>query len=213
MRDPSRPATAVATTTLEMGIDIGTVHSVAQVGPPPSVAALRQRLGRSGRRGEPAILRIYVTEPAVDPRTSLPDQLRAGLVQSIAMLDLLLEGWCEPPDQGALHLSTLIQQVMSAIAQHGGVTAEAAYRALCGRGGPFTSITQAQFAALLRGLGENDALVQADDGTLLLGQAGERTAPLQLLRGLHEPRRVPAFMSGRPLGTVSPTRRSTRARC
>ena len=100
LRDPSRPATAVATTTLEMGIDIGTVHSVAQVGPPPSVAALRQRLGRSGRRGEPAILRIYVTEPAVDLRTSLPDQLRAGLVQSIAMLDLLLEGWCEPPDSG-----------------------------------------------------------------------------------------------------------------
>ena len=50
LRDPSRPATAVATTTLEMGIDIGSVHSVAQVGAPPSVAALRQRLGRSGRR-------------------------------------------------------------------------------------------------------------------------------------------------------------------
>jgi ATP-dependent helicase Lhr and Lhr-like helicase len=133
LRDPSRPATAVSTTTLEMGIDIGTVHSVAQVGPPPSVAALRQRLGRSGRRGEPAILRIYVTEPTVDPRTSLPDQLRAGLVQSIAMLDLL-EGWCEPPDQDALHLSTLTQQVMSAIAQHGGVTPTAAYRALCGPG-------------------------------------------------------------------------------
>lgn len=203
LRDPSRPATAVATTTLEMGIDIGAVHSVAQVGPPPSVAALRQRLGRSGRRGEPAILRIYVTEPAVDPRTSLPDQLRAGLVHSIAMLDLLLEGWCEPPDQGALHLSTLIQQVMSAIAQHGGVTAAAAYRALCGPGSPFTAVTQAQFAALLRGLGVNDVLVQSDDGTLLLGQVGERTVDhYSFYAAFTSPEEYRLLMSGRPLGTV-----------
>jgi hypothetical protein len=44
LRDPSRPATAVCTSTLEMGIDIGDIGQVAQVGPPPSVASLRQRL-------------------------------------------------------------------------------------------------------------------------------------------------------------------------
>ena len=52
LKDRGHPTTAVATTTLEMGIDIGSVQSVAQLGAPPSVAALRQRLGRSGRRGE-----------------------------------------------------------------------------------------------------------------------------------------------------------------
>jgi ATP-dependent Lhr-like helicase len=204
LKDQSRPATAIATTTLEMGIDIGSVHSVAQVGAPPSVAALRQRLGRSGRRpGDPAILRLYVTEPAVDPRTPLPDQLRAGLVQSIAMLDLLLDGWCEPPDQDALHLSTLIQQVLSAIAQHGGVTAPTAYRALCGPGSPFTAVTQAQFATLLRGLGDNDVIVQADDGTLLLGQAGERTVNhYSFYAAFMSPEEYRLFMNGRSLGTM-----------
>jgi ATP-dependent Lhr-like helicase len=175
LKDQARPTTAVATTTLEMGIDIGSVHSVAQVGAPPSVAALRQRLGRSGRRGEPAVLRIYVTERSIDPRISLADQLRAELIQSIAMLELLLAGWCEPPDHDALHLSTLIQQLLSAIAQHGGITAIAAHGALCGPGSPFYAVTQAQFASLLRGLGDNDVLTQASDGILLLGRLGERT--------------------------------------
>jgi ATP-dependent helicase Lhr and Lhr-like helicase len=80
LKDRGRPTTAVATTTLEMGIDIASVQSVAQLGAPPSVAALRQRLGRSGRRGEPAVLRVYVTEPLVDARTTLADELRAELI-------------------------------------------------------------------------------------------------------------------------------------
>jgi len=63
LKSGERPATAIATTTLELGIDIGAVKSVAQVGAAPSVASLRQRLGRSGRRrGEPAILRCYCLE-------------------------------------------------------------------------------------------------------------------------------------------------------
>src|SRR4029079_6942541 len=54
LKDPAVPASVVCTTRLEMGIDIGPVNSIAQVGLPPSVAGLRQRLGRSGRRGEPS---------------------------------------------------------------------------------------------------------------------------------------------------------------
>jgi ATP-dependent Lhr-like helicase len=203
LKNHTRPTTAVTTTTLEMGIDIGSVHSVAQVGAPPSVAALRQRLGRSGRRGEAAVLRIYVTEPSIDLRTSLADQLRAELIQGIAMLTLLLAGWCEPPDQDALHLSTLIQQVLSAIAQHGGITASAAYRALCGPGSPFTAVTPAQFVSLLRGLGDRDVLTQASDGTLLLGPLGERTVNhYSFYAAFAASEEYRLFTSGRPLGAV-----------
>ncbi len=83
LKDPSRPTTAVATTTLEMGIDIGSVTSIAQIGPPPSVASLRQRLGRSGRRDAPAVLRAYLTETQLDARSSLDDELRSSLVQTM----------------------------------------------------------------------------------------------------------------------------------
>src|SRR5690606_24272460 len=76
------PATVVATTTMEAGIDVGSMKSVAQVGLPPSVAALSQRLGRSGRRaGEPAILRVSIIEED-NPRDAIQDRLRAQTVQS-----------------------------------------------------------------------------------------------------------------------------------
>ncbi|HET9894945.1 MAG TPA: DEAD/DEAH box helicase [Streptosporangiaceae bacterium] len=203
LKSHERPATAVATTTLEMGIDIGSVHSVAQLGAPPSVAALRQRLGRAGRRGEPAILRVYVTEQSADQRTSLPDELRAELVQTIAMLELMLAGWCEPPAEGALHLSTLIQQLLSAIAQHGGITAASGYRMLCGPGSPFTAVTAAQFGSLLRGLGAREVLVQAADGILLLGPLGERTVNhYSFYAAFTASEEYRLFTGGRPLGTM-----------
>jgi ATP-dependent Lhr-like helicase len=45
-----RDAVLVATTTLEIGVDIGDVDAVCLVGPPPSTNSLLQRIGRSGRR-------------------------------------------------------------------------------------------------------------------------------------------------------------------
>ena len=82
--------------TLEMGIDIGQVASVAQITPAPSVASLRQRLGRSGRRGDPAILRLYIDEDALGKDSELIAQLRLDNLQSLAMLHLLIgKKWYE----------------------------------------------------------------------------------------------------------------------
>jgi len=174
LKDRSMPVTAVCTSTLEMGIDIGSVSSVAQIGAPYAVSSLRQRLGRSGRRkGEAATLRIYITEQQVTPGTPPPDALHSQLVQSIAMVNLLLDRWNEVPDSGDLHLSTLIQQLLSLIAQHGGVSPAQAHQALCSHG-PFARVSTALFVTLLRALRAADLLSQAGDGLLLLGTAGER---------------------------------------
>jgi ATP-dependent Lhr-like helicase len=173
IKDKSRPVSITCTSTLEMGIDIGAVTSIAQVGVPPSVASMRQRLGRSGRRGDPAILRIYLQEEELTDKSSLADCLRAGLVQTIAMVRLLLSKWYEPPPECGLHLSTLVQQVLSIIAQYGGVTAGQAWNVLCHKG-PFGIMSQQIFADVLRSMGNNKLLVQASDGLLLHGQLGER---------------------------------------
>jgi ATP-dependent helicase Lhr and Lhr-like helicase len=173
LKDRSQPANAVCTSTLEMGIDIGDVRSIAQIGAPPAVSSMRQRLGRSGRRGEAAVLRVYISEEEVTASTPPPDALRPQLVQTVAMVNLLLRRWYEPSVVEDLHLSALIQQLLSLIAQHGGVLAAEAFSALCGDG-PFGRVVESQFADLLRHLGSADILVQAPDGILLLGGAGER---------------------------------------
>jgi ATP-dependent Lhr-like helicase len=47
-------ACIICTSTLELGIDIGDLDVVVQLGPPNSVSSFLQRMGRSGRRGKPA---------------------------------------------------------------------------------------------------------------------------------------------------------------
>jgi ATP-dependent Lhr-like helicase len=174
LKDPAVAVTAICTSTLELGIDVGSVDSIAQIGAPPTVAGLRQRLGRSGRRaGRAAVLRIYTSEAQLAPGMSPTDALRAELFQCVAMVELLTAAWYEPPDTAGLHLSALIQQILSVAAQHGGVTAGRLFDVLCG-GGPFRRIDRPTFARVLRDMGGHDLLQQDRDGVLLPGTAGDR---------------------------------------
>ncbi len=175
LRRATQPTTAVCTSTLELGIDIPHVQTIAQVGPPFSVSSTRQRLGRSGRRvGDPAVIRTYVQETVLQPHSHPIDALRLRVARSIAVFELLLDGWCEPPAGQALHLSTLVQQILSVIAERGGAKAAQVYDTLC-RMGPFATVSTKLFVALLRSIGEGDRplIEQAPDGTLLLAARGE----------------------------------------
>lgn len=175
LKQKERPATAICTNTLELGIDIGAVKSVAQIGAPPSVASLRQRLGRSGRRkGEPAILRGYCIEGAIGAGMSLEGELRLGMVKTAAMISLLLEGWFEPPMARGAHLSTLVQQLLSYVAQNGGATIGQLYSLLCAADTPFEGLSKGEFVELVRHLGQKELLVQDSSGVLLHGRVGEK---------------------------------------
>ena len=168
------PTTAVCTMTLELGIDIGKIKSVAQVTAPNSVSSLRQRLGRSGRRGEPAILNMFITEKELAGTSGVVDKLRLELLQSIAIIHLLLkEKWYEPPDPSLFHFSTLLHQVLAVTAQWGGVRADQLWSVLC-ESGTFSNVTAEQFKALLRHMGDKNLITQISGGELVLGEEGEK---------------------------------------
>ncbi|MEP0313128.1 MAG: DEAD/DEAH box helicase [Hyphomonas sp.] len=205
LKDDALPTSAVCTSTLELGIDIGDVKCVAQIGPPFTVAALRQRLGRSGRReGQPAILRQYAIEAALDASAHFSDRLRLGLVRSIAMIELLLKGWCEAPRPHALQLSTLVHQILSIIAERGGTSAKRLYVTLCERG-PFSAVGPEIFLAVLRQLGRSDiALIeQGEGGFLLLGRVGEKLVEhYSFYAVFNTPDEYRIVHDGRELGTL-----------
>ena len=86
LKSATLPTSAVCTSTLELGIEIGDIACVAQIGAPHSVSSLRQRLGRSGRRaGAAAVLRMYVTGEKLDALSNPVDRLRLDLIRSVAM--------------------------------------------------------------------------------------------------------------------------------
>ncbi len=202
LRGP-RPTTVIATTTLELGIDIGSVDFIAQIGPPHSVASLKQRLGRSGRTaGSPSVIRVYIQEEELQANSHLTAQLRVSLVQTVAMIRLLLRRWVEPPPAAALHLSTLVQQVLSLLAQHGGVRAADGYQALC-MTGPFASVDQSTFAQLLRDLAGHELITQTHDGMIVLDLQGERLVNrFDFYAAFHSPDEWRLVTGTRTLGTL-----------
>jgi ATP-dependent Lhr-like helicase len=56
-------ACIICTSTLELGIDIGDLDVVVQVGPPNSVSSFLQRMGRCGRRGKSAYVAWMLQNP------------------------------------------------------------------------------------------------------------------------------------------------------
>ncbi len=202
LQQGKKPTTAICTMTLELGIDIGSVDSIAQVTAPHSVAGLRQRLGRSGRRGEPAVLRLFITEDEVTSRSHLRDRLRLETFQCIAMINLLLDKWYEPPQESRYHLSTLVQQTLSVIGQYGGVAAVQLWSLLCDTG-PFGRIDRNLYVEFLRSLGEHDLITQTRDGQIVLGRKGERLVEhYTFYTAFKTPEEYRLEFEGRILGTV-----------
>ncbi|TON86994.1 DEAD/DEAH box helicase, partial [Vibrio parahaemolyticus] len=158
------PTTAVCTMTLELGIDIGKVNSVLQVTAPHSISSLRQRMGRSGRRGGPSILRVLIAENELTKDSNVVDILRLELIQSLAMIRLLIGSkWYEPADSSLYHFSTLLHQILAVIAQWGGIRAEQLFNLLC-KEGPFQKVGVDDFKGLLVHMGNTNLITQLGNG-------------------------------------------------
>ncbi len=169
-----RTMTTICSSTLEMGIDIGSVHMIGQVGAPWSVASLKQRMGRSGRKdNEPRRLRVYVVCESSSKEKDPLSQISIDALQAIATCELMLKKWIEPPSPPRLDFSTLTHQIISTISETGAIDPLELHERLC-KAGPFRAVLAPMFARILRQLGSQDVIEQGPDGKLILGLEGER---------------------------------------
>lgn len=130
----------VATSSLELGIDIGDVDLVVQVGSTRSIAALLQRVGRSGHA-------VRAT-----PKGRLVPLTRDELAECVALLQCVRRGELDLLEIPAAPLDILAQQIVAEVAA--AEWSEDDLLALCRRASPYRNLPRADFDAVIGMLSE-----------------------------------------------------------
>ena len=130
----------VATASLELGLDIGDVDLVCQLGSPRSIAAFLQRAGRSGH----AVGGI--------PKARLFPQTRDELVECAALLDCVRRGELDALRVPVAPLDVLAQQVAAEVASR--ECDEDELFALVRRAWPYATLSRESFTAVVRMLAD-----------------------------------------------------------
>jgi ATP-dependent Lhr-like helicase len=169
IREDKGAVAVVATSTLELGIDVGELDRVIQVVPEATVAAVAQRGGRSGRRGERGQLTYYVVE---SPEVAL-EELALGTTTALAQIEAWRGGWVETPGSVGSR-STLIHQVMAILSERHGASASSLWKQIKSAG-VFDDVSAHEFAEILRAMGVATLIEEGARG-LVLGELGEREA-------------------------------------
>ena len=134
----------VATASLELGIDIGPVELVCQVGSPRSIATFLQRVGRSNhsRHGT--------------PKGRLWPLTRDELVESLALLHAVRQGQLDAICPPEAPLDILVQQLIAEAAADDSHTTAGLYEMFT-KAAPYASLDKAHF---------DEAIVQAARGVV-----------------------------------------------
>lgn len=174
MKSSEKPVVIGATLTLEMGIDIGRLERIVQVDAPNSVSSFLQRLGRSGRRGNPSEMWFVCREEKPSGLPILPRRIPWKLMQAIAVIQLYVEErWIEQPRTMKYPWSILYHQTMASIAELGEATPALLAKRVLGME-PFSQISFDDFRELLLHLIKLDHIQLTAENTLILGLKGEK---------------------------------------
>ena len=172
----------VAAASLELGIDIGDVDLVCQLGSPHSIASFLQRVGRSGHS-------IGGT-----PKGRLFPLSRDDLVECVALLDSVRRGELDRVAIPHQPLDVLAQQIVAEVAAQDWPEVEL-YQRFC-RAYPFRDLERNHFAAVVQMLANGFATSRGRRGALIHRDAVNGV--LRARRGA----RITALTSG---GTIPDT--------
>jgi ATP-dependent Lhr-like helicase len=143
----------VATASLELGIDIGDVDLVCQLGSPRSIAAFLQRVGRSGHA------------VSGTPKGRLFPLSRDELVECAALLDSVRRGELDRLAIPEQPLDVVAQQIVAEVAARD--WGEDELLALIHRAWPFRTLRREDYVDLLTMLAEGYASRRARRGALI----------------------------------------------
>ena len=167
-------AVTCATVTLELGIDIGRLDRVAQMGSPTTVSGFLQRLGRSGRRGSPPEMMMVYREETPLPNAPLPELIPWELLRGIGIIDLYSsERFIEPPNVKKMPLSLAFHQTLSILFSSGELTAKALAERVLSLP-PLATLGRETYRALLVSMINNDFVEMTETKGLIVGMKGER---------------------------------------
>lgn len=185
----------VATSTLELGLDVGDLDRVIQIDAPGSVASFLQRLGRTGRRagGERNTLFLATHD--------------SGLLESAALVALFQRGYVEPviPPPAPFHI--LVQQIFATAFQHRQQITLTALRKQLERIPEFKRCIDERWNDMVEFLIDAGFLCRPEDGALLGPKAesrfrGQRFADLCV--SFDVPRSFSVMHGNRHIGEVDP---------
>ncbi|MDL2354582.1 MAG: DEAD/DEAH box helicase [Pseudomonadota bacterium] len=157
----------IATASLELGIDIGDVDLVCQVGSPRNIAALLQRVGRSGH------------QVGGMPKGRLFPTSRDDLIECAALLDCVRRGELDALRIPVAPLDVLAQQIVAEVAWR--EWSEDALFELVRRAQPYAALPRERYDAVLRMLAEGYSTRHGVRGAYLHRDAA--TASLRGRRG------------------------------
>jgi ATP-dependent Lhr-like helicase len=203
LRDSITPVSAAATATLELGIDIGKLDRVIQIGPPASVSAFVQRLGRSGRlNGKPE---IYFSTLEAGGKPEHPvNSLPWDLLKTIAVIELYLtEQWIEQGEDNSLPYSLLVHQTISILCSRGAHSPAALVRRI--RSLPaFSRVSEPDCRAVFTHLASLGVIEKSDDGAVIAGLEAERlTAHYSFYSVFSDSSEYRVVSGGREIGRIN----------
>ncbi|MDQ2642180.1 MAG: DEAD/DEAH box helicase [Myxococcota bacterium] len=153
-------ACIVATSTLELGIDVGGLDLTFQANAPSTVSSFLQRMGRTGRREGTVANMTFLCEDTV------------YVVQNTALVLLAARGWVEPVRVETRCWPVLVHQLLAMTQQFGGISAERSWPML-ERVPDFRGISKDEYLELIEHMKRERYLFEAG-GLLSLGEKAEK---------------------------------------
>jgi ATP-dependent Lhr-like helicase len=173
MKNSEEKLVTGATVTLELGIDIGSLDQVVQIGAPATVSSFAQRLGRCGRRGQvPQLLFTFVDEVHATASDSL-GPINWTFIRAIAIIELYTKHrWIEPLSPSRFPYALLYHQTMSHLLSVGEATPQKLAQDVLGLKS-FRHIPQEDYKLLLNHLINIEHIQRTENGGLIIGRKGE----------------------------------------